>query len=96
MSIAYGVKDMEFDSEHILEDFRDMYDNEKLIVVWEVISNSLDVNASKVRLYLQKNTSGKYELSFLDNGPGMNEIQFEDFQVAATLGAEKYTNQVEP
>ena len=81
MSISYGVKDMEFDSEHILEDFRDMYDNEKLIVIFEVISNSIDVKASKVELYLRQNALGQYELSFLDNGPGMNETEFENFQV---------------
>ena len=31
----FGVKDAEFDGKHILEDFRDMYDNEKLIVIFE-------------------------------------------------------------
>ena len=81
MSLTFGVKDMEFDSEHILEDFRDMYDNEKLIVIFEVISNSIDVKASKVELYLRQNALGQYELSFLDNGPGMNEKEFENFQI---------------
>ena len=82
MSITFGIKDMEFDSEHILEDFRDMYDNERLIVIFEVISNSIDVDATKVELKLRQNALGQYELSFLDNGPGMNEKRFEDFQVA--------------
>ena len=82
MSITFGIKDMEFDSEHILEDFRDMYDNERLIVIFEVISNSIDVDATKVELKLRQNALGQYELSFLDNGPGMNEKEFENFQVA--------------
>ena len=81
MSLTFGVKDAQYDGKHILEDFRDMYDNEKLIVIFEVISNSIDVKASKVELYLRQNALGQYELSFLDNGPGMNETEFENFQI---------------
>ena len=55
MSIKFGEKDMEFDGEHILEDFRDMYDNVDLIVIFEVISNSIDVDATKVELKLRQN-----------------------------------------
>ena len=73
---------MEFDGEHILEDFRDMYDNVDLIVIFEVISNSIDINATRVELTLSQTKLDEYELSFLDNGPGMNEEKFEDFQVA--------------
>ncbi len=29
MSLTFGVKDAQYDGKHILEDFRDMYDNEK-------------------------------------------------------------------
>ena len=31
---------------------------------------------------MRQNALGQYELSFLDNGPGMNEKEFENFQVA--------------
>ena len=81
MSIPFGEKDMEFDGEHIIENFRDMYDNVDLIVITEVISNSIDIDATRVELLLSETELGQYELSFLDDGPGMNEEIFKDFQV---------------
>ena len=43
----------------------------------------------KVELYLRQNALGQYELSFLDNGPEMNETEFENFQIVGRSSKNK-------
>ena len=77
--IEYDERDMEFDNLHTVENFTDIYDNPAEIVVYESVSNSIDANANNVNI-ITRTDSGEYSISFLDNGPGMNESQFTNYK----------------
>ena len=80
--ITYREQPMEFDLQHALENFANMYDSHALMLVDESISNSLDAGASNIDIKIET-TSGAASISFLDNGPGMNESQFTNYQKAS-------------
>ena len=72
--IQYTEQPMDFDLQHALENFANMYDSHALMLVDESISNSLDAGASNVDIKTEIN-SGEASVSFLDNGPGMNKVK---------------------
>ena len=74
--------DMEFDHLHALENFVDIYDNQAEMVIYESISNSIDAGAKNIEIKTGTG-SGDYSISFLDDGPGMDKLQFSDYQVCS-------------
>ena len=82
MQLQYTEQPMDFDLKHALENFANMYDSHPLMLVDETISNSLDADASSIDIKIET-TSGAAIISFLDNGPGMNESQFTNYQKAS-------------
>ena len=75
--------DMQIDIMHALRDFLDAYDDHSEMVVTEAIGNAIDVGATEMRVALKTDKSDDAVISFYNNGPGMNEKQFEDYHVVA-------------
>lgn len=74
MNIMGKSHDIEIDAMHTLENFCDAYDDEASIVVLEAIANSLDAKADRIEI-----TFGDKNITFTDNGPGMNYKQFKAY-----------------
>ena len=63
--------DIEINTLHTLENFRDVYDDEHSVVVLEAMANAIDAKADLVDITLKNNS-----ITFRDNGPGMTRKQF--------------------
>lgn len=50
----------------------------------DIIDNSIDANATKIKIYIEKDKNGKIEIKIIDNGNGMNK---ETLDEALKLGS---------